>query len=237
MGAYGQFCPISKALEVLGEKWALLVVREVLAGSSRFGEIARFVPGCPPATLSKRLKELTAAGVLRRTEGEDGIRYEPTPAARELEGLLEGLGKWGQRWARSDYRAEELDPDFLMWSLRSRLDPAGLGIDPAVVEAAVRLPEGRVRRYWIVVEAGDVDLCHTDPDRPVDVLLDADLRALTMVWMGDTTFAAAEVAGDVKVTGPSALASRIGPWIGAHPLGAVSPAVGGRVEGMAAPSQ
>ena len=71
MARYGQFCPIAKALEVVGERWSLLVVREVLTGSSRYGEIARSMPGCPPATLSKRLKELTAAGVLRRTEGPD----------------------------------------------------------------------------------------------------------------------------------------------------------------------
>lgn len=138
--------------------------------------------------------------------------------------MLDGLGRWGQRWARSDYRAEELDPDFLMWGLRSQLDPAGLGADPAVVEAALRLPDGRLRRYWIVVEGGEVDLCHTDPERPVDVVLDADLRALTMIWMGDTTFAAAEAAGQVSVTGPARLAGRIGDWIGSHPLGTVAPA-------------
>jgi DNA-binding HxlR family transcriptional regulator len=226
MGAYGQFCPISKALEVLGERWALLVVREVLSGSARFGEIARHLPGCPPATLSKRLKELTAAGVLRRTDGGDGIRYEATEAGWELFGVLEGLGRWGQRWARSSYGPDELDPDFLLWDLRTFLDPAGLGTDRAVVEVAVRVPEGSARRYWIVVEPGEIDLCLTDPDRPVDVVVDADLRAFTMVWMGDTAFADAESAGDITVTGPRTLTRRIGGWIGHHPiLGAVPPAV------------
>jgi DNA-binding HxlR family transcriptional regulator len=225
MGAYGQFCPISKALEVLGEKWAMLLIREVLTGSSRYGEIARNLPGCPPATLSKRLKELTGAGVLQRVEGADGVRYEPTPAAWELYDLLEGLGRWGQRWVRSSYPPEELHPDALMWGLRSHLDPAGLGTDRAVVHLTARLPAGGARRYWIVVEPGEVDLCLTDPDRPVDVVVDADLRALTMVWMGDTDFAAAEASGDITVTGPRALARRIGGWIGHHPVfGAIPPA-------------
>jgi DNA-binding HxlR family transcriptional regulator len=92
---YGQFCPVAKAAEVLCERWTILVVREVLSGSTRFRDIQRGVPGCPPATLSKRLKELGRAGVLQRIETSAGVAYEVTAAGRELYPIVEGFGRWG----------------------------------------------------------------------------------------------------------------------------------------------
>lgn len=221
---YGQFCPVSKAAEVLGPRWALLVVRELVCGSARFGDIQRGVPGCPPATLSKRLKELVAAGVAERvTEGRE-VTYRLTEAGQELLPIIDALGVWGHRWVRSRYGDDDLDVDLLLWDVRRHLDPAGLGADRAVVALEVRTPAGR-RRYWIVVEGGAVDLCLVDPERSVDVVVDADLRALTQVWMGDATFAGAVRDGTISVAGDRALARRVPGWLGRHPvLGDVAPA-------------
>ena len=219
MTSYGQFCPVAKAADVLGQRWAILVVRELLAGSTRFGDIQRGVPGCPPATLAKRLRELTAAGVVDRVDGA----YALTEAGAELYPIVEGLGRWGQRWARSAYPNDELDPDMLLWDLRRFLDPVGLGVDEAVVQLDLRLPRGRPRRYWIVVEPGSVDLCLTDPERAVDVVVDADLRTLTQVWMGDVAFDDT----DIVVQGPRPLVRRLPAWIGRHPvLGSIPIAAG-----------
>lgn len=220
MSTYGQFCPVAKAADVLGPRWAILIVREMLSGSRRFVDIQRGVPGCPPATLSKRLKELVAAGVIVRHEGPDGVTYELTAAGAELFPIMEALGRWGQRWVRSAYGPEELDADLLLWDVRRFLAPDGLGVAEAVVELRVR-SGGRTQLYWVVVEPAGVDLCLVEPRRPIDLLVEADLRALTQVWMGDIAWADA----GIDVTGPSRLARRFPAWLGTHPiLAAAGPA-------------
>ncbi|QYG93976.1 helix-turn-helix transcriptional regulator [Iamia sp. SCSIO 61187] len=222
MTSYGQFCPVAKAADVLGPRWAVLVVREMLCGSRRFGEIQRGVPGCPPATLSKRLKELVVAGVAVRHDGPDGVTYDLTEAGLELYPIVEGLGRWAQRWARSTYGPDELDADLLLWDVRRFLAADGLGVDRAVVELRVRSAR-RVQRYWITVDPGAVDLCLVEPQRTVDLLVEADLRALTQVWMGDITFAAAVGDRRVVVSGAPALARRFPGWFGRHPVLAAEP--------------
>ncbi|MCU1499081.1 MAG: HxlR family transcriptional regulator [Acidimicrobiales bacterium] len=224
MTSYGQFCPVSKAAEVLCERWTILVLREVLSGSARFRDIQRGVPGCPPATLSKRLKELATAGVIRRTEIAAGITYEATEAGWELYPIVEGMGRWGQRWARSTYRPDELNVEMLLWDLRRFLDPAGLGVDRAVIQLAVRIPQEPGRLFWITVEPGAVDLCLVDPGRAVDLVIDADLGALTRIWMGDLDFHDVVEAGDIELHGPASLIRRIPAWLGRHPvLGSIGP--------------
>jgi DNA-binding HxlR family transcriptional regulator len=215
---YGQFCPVAKAADVLGPRWAILIVREMLSGSRRFGDIQRGVPGCPPATLSKRLKELVAGGVAVRHDGPDGVTYELTDAGVELFPIMEALGQWGQRWVRSAYGPDELDADLLLWDVRRFLAAEGLGRTDVVVELRVRSPR-RTQLYWIVVEPAGVDLCMVEPQRPVDLLVEADLKALTQIWMGDIPFA----AGSVAVTGDPTLAKRFPDWLGRHPILAATP--------------
>jgi len=217
MASYGQFCPVSKATEVLSPRWALLVVREMLCGSRTFGDIHRGVPGCPPATLSKRLKELELAGVLVRSGPRGASVYTLTAAGLELYPIVESLGHWGQRWARSRYGPDELDADMLLWDVRRFLDPSGLGVQPVVIELVVEGPRARPR-YWIVVDDECVDLCLIDPRRPVDAVITADLRALTKVWMGDTDFRSALDGGTIALAGPEGLCRRIPDWFGQHPV-------------------
>jgi DNA-binding HxlR family transcriptional regulator len=211
---YGQFCPVAKATEVLGERWTLLIVRELLAGSSRFNELRRGLPGCSPALLTQRLRSLERAGVVLRTD--DG-GYAPTQAGRELFPIGQGLGQWGQRWARSRYEDDELDASALMWDVGHYLTHS-LGGARRVVRFDFPAVTARQRRFWVVCTDEAVDLCLTDPGWPVDATVRADLRALTRVWMGDLPFASAVRAGDVAVEAPSVLARRIPSWFGRNPL-------------------
>ena len=154
MSTYGQFCPVSKAAEVVCQRWTPLILRELLVGSTRFNEIRRGVPTCSPTLLSKRLKELEVAGVVVCSPTATGPTYTLTEAGLELFPLIQGLGEWGQRWARSDYSPDDLDPGLLLWDVRRFLDPRRLrgpprrrraGICINAAEAAVLL--GR-RRWW-----------------------------------------------------------------------------------------
>lgn len=117
-GSYGQYCPISRAVEVLGERWALLIVRDLLCGHSRFNDLARGNPGLSRSLLAKRLRQLERAGVVERVEGG----YHLTAAGLDLRAVVFGLGEWGARWQFGEPRGDELDPELLLWWAHDRLD-------------------------------------------------------------------------------------------------------------------
>lgn len=214
--SYGQFCPVSKAAEVLCQRWTPLILRELLVGSTRFNEIRRGVPTCPPATLSKRLRELESAGVVERSADADS--YALTQAGLELFPLIQGLGEWGQRWVRSDYGPDELDPGLLMWDVRRFLQPGGIGTGRVVVQFSFPAVPAPHRYYWLVDDGREVDLCLRDPGLPVDVQIEADLRTLTQVWMGDARFEVALKQRQIAVTGPPELKRALPQWFGQHPI-------------------
>lgn len=215
MTGYGQFCPVSKAAEVICQRWTPLILRELLVGSTRFNEIRRGVPTCSPALLTKRLRQLEVAGVVQR--GADGATYHLTEAGQELFPLIQGLAEWGQRWARSDYGPDDLDPGLLLWDVRRFLTP-GLGDARVVVQLVFPSLPPKRRFFWVVVDAQEVDLCLTDPGHPVDMVIEADLRSLTQVWMGDARFLDEVAAGRIALQGPASLTRRIPQWFGQHPI-------------------
>ena len=224
MVTYGQFCPVAKTAEVIGERWMPLILRELMLGSTRFNDIRRGVPLISPTLLSKRLRQLVAAGVAERTASGRVVDYTLTPAGWELFPIIEAMGLWGQRWARSRYGPDELDPALLMWDLRRMLQPTGLADRRAVVEFTfTAAPRGK-SRFWLVVEQ-PIDLCLVDPGYPVDLRVRSSVRVLTEVWMGDRTLGDAVADGVVEVDGPSRLRRDFCRWFGAHPvLGQVRPA-------------
>src|SRR5215813_13889904 len=120
---YGQYCPIAKALELLAERWTLLLVRELLMGSRRINELRRGVPLMAPSVMSQRLRSLAEAGIIVRAKQPRGrsADYRLTPAGEELRPLINQLGTWGQRWSRSRMTADDLDASFLMWDIRRNL--------------------------------------------------------------------------------------------------------------------
>src|SRR3954465_10608065 len=102
-GHYGQFCPVAMAAEIVCSRWTALVLRELLSGTTRFNDLRRGVPRMSPTLLSKRLKELTDAGVISASKkGPSGtIEYKLTNAGEDLRGVIMSLGVWGHRWVES----------------------------------------------------------------------------------------------------------------------------------------
>ena len=123
MTLYGQFCPVSKAMEIIGEKWTLLILREMLLGTCRFSDFQRALARISPTLLSRRLKHLEEKGLVirRRISGQDGYEYRMTAMGKELYPVLEQVGIWGMRWARGQMSEDELDVDLLMWDVRRRI--------------------------------------------------------------------------------------------------------------------
>jgi DNA-binding HxlR family transcriptional regulator len=205
---YGQYCPITRSLELLGDRWTLLVVRDLLVGMRRFNELARGLPGMSRGLLSKRLDQLERDGLVTHVDGA----YRPTAACEELGPLIFGLAEWGARWAFGEPRPDELDPVVLMWWIRGGLDPEVLlevtRNGPRSV-LHVRVPDAHRSRFWFVATPGDVSLCFTDPGFEVDVTLESSLGVLYQVWLGALTLPTAVRDGRVTLTGPREAVRRL----------------------------
>lgn len=219
MPAYGQFCPVAKAMEVLDERWTLLVVRELLLGSTRFNEMRRGVPKMSPALLSKRLRALERAGVVRRS-GEGGrTSYTLTPSGLELKPVVDALGAWGVRWV-GDLGAEDLDPHLLMWDMRRTL-PLDRWPRARTVLAFRFDDVPKARDWFLCVNGDDVDVCDHDPGFEVAATVATSLRTLTEVWRGDRSWAQALRSGEVRLDGPGGVRRQVPEWLGQSLLSAV----------------
>ena len=150
-GSYKQFCPVAMAAEILCTRWTVVLLRELIAGSTRFNDLRRGVPRMSPALLSQRLKELESAGVIRRAASptEPGVfEYQLTTAGRELEPLVQAFGVWGQRWVDSELSLQHLDAPLLMWDMRRNLDPNPMPKRRSVIQFQYPgLPAGQ-RSWW-----------------------------------------------------------------------------------------
>lgn len=211
---YGQFCPIAKATEILGERWTILIVREFLAGGRRFNELQRGLGDISPALLSARLKSLEQAGLIvrRRIPGQRGFEYFPTPSCEALAPAILALGEWGMCWARERLSNDEFDVALLMLYLERSVDPAELPGDETVIRFKFTdLPEQK--DWWLLVRNGEVDICMSPPGRDVHVFFTATVRTMSEIWMGDRTYRDSVLSGDLTIEGEPALTRRIGSWL------------------------
>jgi DNA-binding HxlR family transcriptional regulator len=220
MSSYAQFCPMAKAMDVVGERWTLLVVREMLLGSSSFNDLRRGVPRMSPALLSKRLKALVRAGVVERREIDGRSRYTLTPSGQELAGVVGELMTWGSRWVGTLGDAE-LDPHLLMWDIRRSVPVASWPRERTVVGFELTGVPVRTSRWWLVVSDGNADMCDSDPGFAVDAVVRTSLRALTEVWRGDVSWSQALDDGVVDVHGSGAACRAVPHWLGQGPSAAI----------------
>ncbi|MET9630754.1 helix-turn-helix domain-containing protein [Lentzea sp. NPDC006480] len=213
MRTYAQYCPIVRAVEVLGDRWTLLIVRDMLIGASRFNELSRGLPGLSRALLSRRLRQLANAGLIVRT----GDGYTLTPAGEALRPLVFGLADWGARYAFGDPRADELDPEVLMWWMHGRVDTGTL-TRRATIE--IRINDRR-RTFWLVVEPGDASVCYTDPGLEVDAVLASDIATLYRMWEGEVELLDAVRAGSIELSGPRWVVRGLPDWLKLSPIAEV----------------
>lgn len=211
---YGQFCPIAKATEILGEKWTFLIIRELVMGGRRFNELQRGLGDISPALLTARLKSLEEQGLIarRRVPGQRGYDYWPTQACTELAPVLVALGQWGLQYARHAIVDEDLDVELLMFYLERSIDPSHLIGKESTIQFTFRDLK-RQPDWWLLVQNQKVDLCITDPGKDVDVFFHCTVRTMHDVWMGDRTFRDAIREGDLFVEGEPALLRTITNWL------------------------
>jgi hypothetical protein len=194
--AYHQFCPVAKAMELLDERWTLLVVRELVTGSQHFNALRRGLPRMSPSLLSKRLQQLT----------------------RELRPVVEALGGWGVRWI-GELGDADLDPQLLLCDMHGNVDHTAVPKGQTVVRFHFPDAAPSARDWWLLIKPDDVDVCDDDPGQPVTVTITADLRTMVRIWRGDLGWSAALGAEQVRIEGP--LRRSVPSWFALSPFGAV----------------
>ncbi len=201
--SYGDPCGVARGLDLVGERWALLIVRELLFGPRRFTDLRTGLPGASPNVLSQRLDDLEAAGVVQRRKLAPPAAswvYDLTAWGRELEDVLIGLGRWGSRAPLMP--AAELSARALMLALKTTFDPAAAGQWRARFE--LRLGEDR---FSAGVGNGRIVLDGGGSERP-DAVIEASAPVLRDLVFGGRQADAAERSGDLVLTGDRQAALR-----------------------------
>lgn len=210
MKLYNQFCPLAQASQILSERWTLLIIREFIAGSTRFSDIEKGVPTMSPSLLSTRLKSLVEAGILENVQ--KGM-YRLTPAGQELRPIIELMGAWGHRWVRSNLEEKDLDAGLLMWDMRRSINPAVFPERRIVVQFIYPDAAKGQRAWWLISENKEVDLCLDDPGHEVDVVIESSLAAMTAVWTCQMKLNDAVISGAIKVNGDQTLKNKLQDWL------------------------
>ena len=211
---YGQFCPISKAVEILGDKWTLLIVRELLMGGRRYSELQRGLSQISPTMLSKRLDSLERYGLVlkKKIQNQKGYEYFPTRSCNELLPIIKSFGDWGLRWAQSNLTEKDYDVELLMLYLQRSVIPENMVGD----ETVIRFKFTDIKEFpdwWMVVENNKVDLCTNDPGKDVDVYFTTTVKTMVDVWMGWSTYRKAIAQDELKLVGPKALINNVSAWM------------------------
>ncbi len=209
MKGYGQFCPVAQALEILGERWTLLLVRELLEGSTRFVDLQKGLPLMSRSVLAQRLRSLCDAGVVSRS----GTSYGLTDAGRELAPIVIACGNWGARWARRKLKSDDVDVGLLMWDIRRRVRLEAIPFEHVLVQMDFRgAPRGK-DRFYLHFKQKEVELCLTNPGLPVALHLTTTPKTMAEIWLGIVSFRDAMAAGSFRIEGPAKLARAFPSWL------------------------
>ena len=220
MSSYGQFCPVAKAMELLDERWTMLVVRELLLGGRHFNDLRRGLPKMSPTLLSKRLQTLTRAGVVQRTEVDGRTSYTLTESGRELNEVVQALSVWGVRWI-GELGDNDLDPHLLMWDIHRNVAVDDWPRARTVLAFRLSGVPAKASSWWLMVADGKADICDFDPGYDVAAVVSTDLLTLTQIWRGDVSWKRTLVDGSVKIDGPSEVRRAVPRWLGQSSSAAV----------------
>jgi len=221
VGGYGQYCPVTLGAEVFAERWTPIVLRNLMLGCERFGQILEGAPGMPRSTLSQRLDRLEAKGVLIRTATPSGPTYHLTEAGRELGEVCLSLGAWAARWL--DARPEDLDPYLALWMLTQLIDPHSLPRDRVVVRFDLT-DRSRPNRYWLVLSHTEAEVCAEFPGFAEDAVVTTDAPGPIRWHTGRVTLPTALRADSIRVDGPRWTVRLLTQWGRLSPYAGVAPA-------------
>lgn len=218
MAKYGQYCPVAQALDLLGDRWTLLIVRDMLTGTRHFNDLERGLPGISRALLAKRLRQLEQAGLVKKRRNQSGRKtteYHLTQPGQELEQVIGALLIWGTNWAFGDPSQEQLDPLLLLWWMHNRVCVEQLPPERVVVQ--FNFYAAKLETYWLVLARQDVTICLTDPGYEVNLLFRGELVAFFKLWLGRIDYHEAIACDAIQVEGMPRLIRAFPDWFAWSP--------------------
>jgi DNA-binding HxlR family transcriptional regulator len=210
--SYNQYCPIAKGAEIVGDRWNLLIFREMLAGVHRFNELQRLLPGISRSVLTQRLTELDRAGVVTRRRVARGNEYLLTPAGQELGTVVAAVGEWAALWAFPEPTPQETDPLLVMVWLSRHLNTAALPERRVVIRFDLSGTEHLT--CWLVLDPGNPSLCLQHPGFDEDVLAESDAATMYAVYFGRLAMREAIRTGTVRLHGLNIELRAFPSWFG-----------------------
>ncbi|MGN6576125.1 MAG: winged helix-turn-helix transcriptional regulator [Nocardioides sp.] len=212
MSRYADYCPIAVGVDVLGDRWTPLVIRELMVGAAGFNEIHRGIPRISRSMLAQRLRLLERRGLVHREGNERGRpgRYTLTESGEALTPIVWAIGHWAAEWVFGDPTEEDCDALSLMWRMHQHAVPTKLPEQRTVVHLSLTGPGGA--EGWLVVERRAITVCQSNPGYDVDLALEADTGQMHRWLLGMVPFRDLVTAGSVRLLGPSRLARTFPTW-------------------------
>jgi DNA-binding HxlR family transcriptional regulator len=209
---YTDYCPIATGVDVLGDRWTPLVIRELTVGSSGFNEIHRGIPRVSRTLLAQRLRMLERRGLVRRQTTSAGRAggYQLTTAGQALSPIVWAMGHWAAEWMFTDPTGHDCDGLSLIWRMHQHANPETLPQTRTVVHLLVTGVGGA--EGWLRIDAGGMTVCKDDPGHDVDLAVEGDTAQLYRWLMGIVPFRDLIADGHVRLLGPSRLARAFPTW-------------------------
>jgi DNA-binding HxlR family transcriptional regulator len=206
------YCPISMGVDVLGDRWTPLIIRELMVGSEGFNEIHRGIPRISRTLLAQRLRTLERQGLIHRETGERGRagRYTLTPAGESLTPIVWALGRWAAEWVFGDPSEEDCDGLSLIWRMHQHADPAKLPSQRTVIHV-VLTGAGRAEG-WLDIKDRVMSVCRDDQGIDVDLAVEADCGQMQRWIVGLVPFSELLIQGHARLLGPSRLTRAFPTW-------------------------
>ena len=212
MTGYTDYCPIGTGIDVIGDRWTPLIIRELSVGSTGFNEIHRGIPRISRTLLSQRLRVMERRGLIKRDVAGQGraTRYTLTSVGEELVPIVWAIGHWAARWLYEESDEEHCDGVALLWRMHQHANPASLPSSRVVVHV-ILTGEGSAEG-WLDIDSEGMTVCKDDQGKDVDLVVEGDTRQLYRWLMGIVPFRELISGGDVRLIGPSRLARSFPNW-------------------------
>jgi DNA-binding HxlR family transcriptional regulator len=209
---YADYCPIALGVEVLGDRWTPLVIRELMVGADGFNDIHRGIPRVSRTLLAQRLRLLERKGLVSRVPASRGRPggYRLTAAGEALTPIVWAMGRWAAEWVFGEPTDEDCDGMSLIWRLHQHVIPAKLPAERIVVH--FRLTGVGGAEGWLDLRRTGATVCRDDQGLSVDLAVEADTRAMHRWLVGLAPFRELVSSGDARLLGPSRLARAFPGW-------------------------
>jgi DNA-binding HxlR family transcriptional regulator len=212
MTSYADYCPITAGVEVLGDRWTPLVIRELMVGSEGFNEIHRGIPRMSRTLLAQRLRMLERRGLIRREGAERGRpgRYVLTDVGQALTPIVWSIGQWAAEWIFGDPTDDDCDGLSVIWRMHQHAINAKLPEQRVVVHLVLTGPGAA--QGWLGIDQRGITACKDDPGYDIDLVVEADTGHMQRWLIGVVSFRELLRNGHARVIGPSRLARTFPTW-------------------------